>query len=45
MTAGEARHRKSHAALSAIAMDDQQLWLLTPRELPGNAGLYVNSGA
>lgn len=39
---GEPRHRKSHAALSAMAVADEQLWLLTAREIPGNGGLYYN---
>jgi hypothetical protein len=39
---GETRHRKSHAALSAMAVADDQLWLLTAREIPANGGLYVN---
>jgi hypothetical protein len=39
---GEPRHRKSHAALSAMAVADDQLWLLTAREIPGNGGLYHN---
>jgi hypothetical protein len=39
---GENRHRKSHAALSAVAVDDGQLWLLSAREVPGNGGLYEN---
>ncbi|WIA08690.1 hypothetical protein OEZ85_008115 [Tetradesmus obliquus] len=39
---GENRHRKSHAALSAVAVDDDQLWLLSAREVPGNGGLYEN---
>lgn len=43
-TTGEPRHRKSHAALSAMAVDDNQLWLLTANEIPGNGGLYVNGG-
>jgi hypothetical protein len=39
---GEPRHRKSHAALSAMAVDEQsQLWLLSAREIPGNGGLYI----
>ncbi|KAF6259526.1 WD40-repeat-containing domain protein [Scenedesmus sp. NREL 46B-D3] len=42
---GEARHRKSHAALSAVAVDEDQLWLLSAREVPGNGGLYENSEA
>lgn len=41
---GEARHRKSHAALSAMAVAEDQLWLLTAREIPGNGGLYHNGG-
>jgi len=39
---GEPRHRKSHAALSAMAVADDQLWLLTAGEIPGNGGLYTN---
>lgn len=39
---GENRHRKSHAALSAVAVSEQQLWLLSAREIPGNGGLYTN---
>lgn len=39
---GEPRHRKSHAALSAMAMADDQLWLLTAKEIPANGGLYFN---
>jgi hypothetical protein len=42
---GEGRHRKSHAALSAVAVDDDQLWLLSAREVPGNGGLYENGEA
>lgn len=38
---GEARHRKSHAALSAMAVAEGQLWMLGPRDIPGNGGLYV----
>lgn len=40
---GENRHRKSHAALSAVAVADEQLWLLSAREIPNNGGLYTNS--
>jgi len=43
MCAGESRHRKSHAAVSAVAVDGQQLWLLSAREIPGNGGLYAFS--
>lgn len=39
---GEGRHRKHHAAVSAVAVDEDQLWLLSAREIPGNGGLYVN---
>eukprot|EP00775_Hariotina_reticulata_P006327 gene6327-6562_t len=38
---GESRHRKSHAAVSAVAVDGDQLWLLSAREIPGNGGLYT----
>lgn len=40
---GEPRHRKSHAAVSAMALAGDDLWMLTAREIPGNAGLYHNS--
>lgn len=40
---GEPRHRKSHAALSGMAMAQEQLWMLTPRDIPANGGLYCNS--
>lgn len=39
---GESRHRKSHAALSAVAVAEDQLWLLSAREIPGNGGLYTS---
>ena len=40
---GEPRHRKSHAALSGMAMAQEQLWMLTARDIPANGGLYCNS--
>jgi hypothetical protein len=39
---GEPRHRKSHAALSGMAVAEDQLWLLRAQEIPGNGGLYFN---
>jgi hypothetical protein len=41
---GEPRHRKSHAALSGMAVAEDQLWLLRAQEIPGNGGLYFNGG-
>jgi hypothetical protein len=39
------RHQKPAAALSAVAIDGEHAWLLTPAELPHNAGLYPGGTA